>query len=163
MLERLARVRREAEAFRARHGVEPTPADIAAAAELDLHAVARALASELEIVPLDGAAEFRALEPHRRDDTEAVPPSLVDTRTSLDALLHADLRRHLLAGLEQLDRRQARIIDLRFGISDGDPLTLEEVGQMHGVTRERIRQIESKALNRLPRHMPSRHFGRMVP
>lgn len=77
--------------------------------------------------------------------------SLVDERT-LDPEVCAEraaLRRTLLGMLEDLDERQRKLIILRFGLMGGDPMTLEEVGQYFGVTRERIRQIESKTIRRL--------------
>jgi RNA polymerase primary sigma factor len=51
--------------------------------------------------------------------------------------------------LETLSEREAGVVRLRFGLTDGQPRTLDEIGQVYGVTRERIRQIEAKALRKL--------------
>jgi RNA polymerase primary sigma factor len=59
------------------------------------------------------------------------------------------LRGHLSEVLNGLNERERRILELRYGLSDGCPRTLEEVGQQYNVTRERIRQIEAKALRKL--------------
>ncbi len=64
------------------------------------------------------------------------------------------LRRELMSVLKSLTPREERVITLRFGLDDGRPRTLEELGKEFNVTRERIRQIEAKALRKL-RH-PSR-------
>ena len=64
------------------------------------------------------------------------------------------LKEEIGAGLQTLDERERKILELRFGIHDGTSRTLEEVGSEFNVTRERVRQIESKALRKL-RH-PSR-------
>ncbi|MDY6456807.1 sigma-70 family RNA polymerase sigma factor [Acinetobacter faecalis] len=69
-----------------------------------------------------------------------------------DEILAADLRRAIYKLLADLDERQAKILELRFGLKDDNDLTLEEVGSQFNVTRERIRQIEAKALNKL-RHI----------
>ena len=53
------------------------------------------------------------------------------------------------AALENLSEREAGVIRLRFGLTDGEPRTLDLIGQVYGVTRERIRQIEAKALRKL--------------
>jgi RNA polymerase primary sigma factor len=79
------------------------------------------------------------------DDEAPPPPAMAD---------NAILRGRLEEILETLQPREARILRLRFGLQDGRNYTLEEVGQKFGLTRERIRQIEAHALNRL-RH-PSR-------
>jgi RNA polymerase primary sigma factor len=126
--------------------------------------VKRVLAAECEMMPLDEVEE----SPGEDRDAPALadrpaPAGLVAPETQLDAALHTDLRCWLLAGLQRLDQRQARILDLRFGLIDKEPLTLEEVGQMYGVTRERIRQIEAKALGLLPRHLPTRRFEHLSP
>jgi RNA polymerase primary sigma factor len=71
-----------------------------------------------------------------------------------DAAIHLNLRDQIASILRTLTPREERIIRLRFGLDDGSQHTLEEVGQVFAVTRERIRQIEAKALRKL-RH-PSR-------
>lgn len=60
-----------------------------------------------------------------------------------------ELREILIKAVRQLEPRQAKIINLRFGLETGKPLTLDEVGTIYGVTRERIRQVETRALKRL--------------
>ncbi|MBI0436076.1 sigma-70 family RNA polymerase sigma factor [Roseomonas sp. KE0001] len=164
LLERMAKTRRHADAFRVKHGFKPSSLDLAQVTELDVRAVERALAAEREVMPLEEAAGLSAAADHEPGLTrEACVPELVDPETPLATVLQNDLRLALLDALQKLDQRAARILDLRFGITDGHPLTLEEVGQSYRVTRERIRQIEAKALDRLPRHLPSRHFESMVP
>jgi RNA polymerase sigma factor (sigma-70 family) len=156
MLERLIKAKRVSESLRAKNGEKPTLQDLAVALETDVTSVERVFAADLEGVGFeDMEGEF--------DEGAPVLAQLVDEATPLTALLHEDLRLILAASLRTLDARQARIIDLRFGLTDGDPLTLEELGQTYGVTRERIRQIEAKTLKRLPRLLPTRHFGNLVP
>jgi RNA polymerase primary sigma factor len=62
------------------------------------------------------------------------------------------LRQHLEAVLSTLGERERKVVQLRYGLGDGRPRTLEEIGQIFGVTRERIRQIESKTLSKLRHH-----------
>ena len=69
-----------------------------------------------------------------------------------EAILAADLRRAIYKQLAELDERPAKILELRFGLKDDNDLTLEEIGSQFNVTRERIRQIEAKALKKL-RHI----------
>ena len=71
-----------------------------------------------------------------------------------DAAIHLNLKEHLASVLKTLTPREEKVIKMRFGLDDGSEHTLEEVGQSFAVTRERIRQIEAKALRKL-RH-PSR-------
>ncbi len=80
------------------------------------------------------------------EDKAVVSPS--------DAAISLSLKETMASMLKKLDAREERIIRMRFGFEDGNPRTLEEVGQVFAVTRERIRQIEAKALRKL-RH-PSR-------
>ena len=72
----------------------------------------------------------------------------------LDAVINVSLKKEIEDILKTLTPREEMVIKLRFGIGDGSERTLEEVGQIFSVTRERIRQIEAKALRKL-RH-PSR-------
>jgi RNA polymerase primary sigma factor len=75
-----------------------------------------------------------------------------------DAAIHLNLKEHLASVLKTLTPREERIIKMRFGLEDGNELTLEQVGQSFAVTRERIRQIEAKALRKLRHHSRSRRF-----
>lgn len=75
------------------------------------------------------------------EDTSAPNPE----ESASEALMHEDLRK----GLEELPPREARVLQLRYGLIDGEALTLNEVGRRMGITRERARQLESQALRRL--------------
>ncbi len=66
-----------------------------------------------------------------------------------DAAASGMLRQQIAAALDQLSERERRVLELRYGLTDGQPRTLEEVGKAFGVTRERVRQIEVKALRKL--------------
>jgi RNA polymerase primary sigma factor len=90
----------------------------------------------------DGDSEFGDLI----EDSEAVEPGEAVSFTLLQEQLHAVLG--------TLSEREAGVVALRFGLADGQPKTFDEIGKVYGVSRERIRQIESKAMYRL-RH-PSR-------
>jgi RNA polymerase primary sigma factor len=84
------------------------------------------------------------------EDTQAV--------NALDAAAASLLREKLSGVLNTLTERERRILELRFGLVDGDRKTLEEVGKQYRVTRERIRQIEAKALRKLRHPTRSRHL-----
>jgi len=80
------------------------------------------------------------------EDFEAIQP--------VDAVTFTLLQEQLHSMLGTLSEREAGVVSMRFGLTDGQPKTLDEIGKIYGVTRERIRQIESKAMAKL-RH-PSR-------
>ena len=130
------------------HGREPTPEEIGAEMELTPEKVREILKISQEPVSLEtpiGEEEDSQLGDFI-EDQEAVVPA--------DAASFSLLQQQLRHILETLSDRERKVIELRFGLKDGHPRTLEEVGKVFGVTRERIRQIESKTLSKL-RH-PSR-------
>jgi RNA polymerase primary sigma factor len=70
-----------------------------------------------------------------------------------DALVESDSLRHVMTMLETMDPREATVLRMRFGLDNNDPRTLKEIGEQLGLTRERVRQIESEALNRMAESM----------
>jgi RNA polymerase primary sigma factor len=84
------------------------------------------------------------------EDTQAIPPAEAATMTLLQEQLHSVL--------DTLPEREADVVSMRFGLADGQPKTLGEIGQAYGVTRERIRQIESQAMTKLRNPSRSRRL-----
>ena len=129
-------------------GREPTPEEVGAEMEITPEKVREILKISQEPVSLEtpiGEEEDSQLGDFI-EDQEAIVPA--------DAASFSLLQQQLRTILETLSDRERKVIELRFGLKDGHPRTLEEVGKVFGVTRERIRQIESKTLSKL-RH-PSR-------
>jgi RNA polymerase primary sigma factor len=126
-----------------RNGREPSIEEIAAAVgvsieeTMSLRVVARHPVSLHE--PLGGDGE-RALEDFLDD------PSAMNPGTAVDQHL---LRERIAEVLRSLTPREREVIELRFGLRDGQPRTLEEVARTYGITRERIRQIEARGLLKL--------------
>jgi RNA polymerase primary sigma factor len=129
-------------------GREPTPEEIGEKMEMTAERVREILKISQEPVSLEtpiGEEEDSQLGDFIEDGEAVVPP---------DAASFSMLQEQLAKVLDSLSERERKVIELRFGLEDGHPRTLEEVGREFGVTRERIRQIEAKALRKL-RH-PSR-------
>ena len=129
-------------------GREPTPEEIGEKMEMTADRVREILKISQEPVSLEtpiGEEEDSQLGDFIEDGEAVVPP---------DAASFSMLQEQLSKVLDGLAERERKVIELRFGLVDGHPRTLEEVGREFGVTRERIRQIESKTLCKL-RH-PSR-------
>ena len=129
-------------------GREPTPEEIAAEMEIPVERVREILKISQEPVSLEtpiGEEEDSHLGDFIQDDNVPVPA---------DAATFTLLKEQLGEVLETLTDREKKVLELRFGLEDGRSRTLEEVGKEFNVTRERIRQIEAKALRKL-RH-PSR-------
>ena len=129
-------------------GRDPTPEEIAAEMDMTPERVREIQKISQEPVSLEtpiGEEEDSQLGDFIEDTQAEVPP---------DAASFSMLQEQLNQVLDTLAERERRVIELRFGLVDGHPRTLEEVGREFGVTRERIRQIESKTLAKL-RH-PSR-------
>jgi RNA polymerase primary sigma factor len=129
-------------------GREPTPAELAAELDMTPAKVIEVQKHGREPISLhtplgeDGEAELADLI----EDTEAIQPG--------EAASFTLLREQLQQLLSTLSEREAGVVSMRFGLTDGQPKTLEQIGKVYGVTRERIRQIESKTMSKL-RH-PSR-------
>ena len=129
-------------------GREPTPEELAKEMDitpekvLEVQQYAREPISLDQTIGEDGSSQLGDFI----EDSEAV--------VAVDAVSFGLLREQLHSVLATLSEREAGVVRLRFGLTDGQPRTLDEIGQVYGVTRERIRQIESKTMHKL-RH-PSR-------
>jgi RNA polymerase primary sigma factor len=115
----------------------------------DAASTARVLKAEKKIAWIDDAEESAAAEYESVRDPGETPYEIE---------LRAIFRRHLAKVMEDMEDRQVDVIMRRFGFEDGSPETLEDIGQAYGVTRERIRQIESKAMARLTHPVRSRQL-----
>ena len=129
-------------------GREPSPEEVASRVDMPVERVREIMKVSQEPVSLEtpiGEEEDSHLGDFIQDDQVAVPA---------DAATFTMLHEQLMEVLDTLTEREQKVLRLRFGLDDGRPRTLEEVGREFNVTRERIRQIEAKALRKL-RH-PSR-------
>ncbi|MDO5014888.1 MAG: RNA polymerase sigma factor RpoD [Clostridia bacterium] len=148
MVETINKVKKTGSKLLHENGREPTDEEIAERLDMTVDKVRDIQRVSQEPVSLDtpiGEEE----DSHLGDfipDEDAVTPA--------DAASNLMLKEQLAEVLDSLNEREARVLSLRFGLNDGRPRTLEEVGKEFDVTRERIRQIEAKALRKL-RH-PSR-------
>jgi RNA polymerase primary sigma factor len=148
MSEKLLKLRRTSQEMEQTLGREPTPEELAEALELPPERVHRYLRTAVRPLSLEqpvGEEEESTLGQFIEDDDSPEPSERAEQsllREKLDDLL------------DTLQPREERILRLRYGLLDGHTYTLQEVGEMFGLTRERIRQIEQEALARL-RH-PSR-------
>jgi RNA polymerase primary sigma factor len=145
VINKLARVQRQ---MLQDLGREPTPEELAKELDMTPEKVVEVQKYGREPISLhtplgeDGDSEFGDLI----EDSEAVVPA--------DAVSFTLLQEQLHQVLDTLSEREAGVVSMRFGLQDGQPKTLDEIGKVYGVTRERIRQIESKTMSKL-RH-PSR-------
>ena len=145
VINKLARVQRQ---MLQDLGREPTPEELAKELDMTPEKVVEVQKYGREPISLhtplgeDGDSEFGDLI----EDSEAVVPA--------DAVNFTLLQEQLNDVLDTLSEREAGVVSMRFGLTDGQPKTLDEIGKVYGVTRERIRQIESKTMSKL-RH-PSR-------
>lgn len=148
MVETINKVKKANSQLLHQNGKEPTPEEIADFLDMPAEKVREILRVSQEPVSLEtpiGEEEDSHLGDFIPDD-EALAPA--------DAASMSLLKEQLDDVLKTLTPREAKVLSLRFGLKDGNPKTLEEVGKEFNVTRERIRQIEAKALRKL-RH-PSR-------
>lgn len=148
MVEVINKVVRTQKALLQENGREPSEEEIAEAAGLELEKVQEALKYTGDTVSLDtpvGEEENTSIGDFIEDGNTKAPEQSAMETVRNECLMEA---------LETLTEREQYVITMRFGLADGIPHTLEEVGQTMGVTRERIRQIEAKSLKKL--RAPSR-------
>ncbi len=132
---------------------EPTNDEIAAAMEMDVDKVEHIMKIKQDISSLDASV--------RDDDEDSVLGDFIedeDTKTPTESASEQLLKEQVKQILSTLTEREQKILKLRFGLEDGKSHTLEEVGQEFSVTRERIRQIEAKALAKLRKHKDTRRL-----
>ncbi|MBQ4348748.1 MAG: RNA polymerase sigma factor RpoD [Clostridia bacterium] len=152
MVETINKVKKASNMLLHRDGKEPTPEDIAKELGLSVDKVREILRISQEPVSLEtpiGEEE----DSHLGDfipDEDALSPA--------DAAAMTFLKTKVNEVLETLTPREAEVLRLRFGLGEGTPQTLEEVGKAFNVTRERIRQIEAKALRKLRHPSRSKHL-----
>ena len=143
MVETINKVKKANSQLLHENGRDPTPEEIAERLNMPADKVREILRVAQEPVSLEtpiGEEEDSHLGDFIPDDTSLSP---------IDAATMDALKRDLAAVLKTLTDREANVLRMRFGLDDGQPKTLEEVGIKFGVTRERIRQIEAKALRKL--------------
>ncbi len=148
MVEIIHKIRRITKQLAQELGREPTTSEIAERLEMPVEKVKKILRISIDPVSLDapiGEDEDGKLTDFIQDEKTPLPEKDVSRRL---------LQEQLNEVLSELTDRERRVLILRFGLEDGCPRTLEEVGRTFGVTRERIRQIEAKALKKL--RTPSR-------
>ncbi|GCB49620.1 RNA polymerase sigma factor [Streptomyces sp. NL15-2K] len=143
LINRVVRVQRR---MLQERGYEPTPAEVAAHLDLPPERVSEVLRLAQEPVSLHA--------PVGEEDEVALGDLIEDgdATSPVESAAFLLLREHLEAVLSTLGERERKVVQLRYGLADGRPRTLEEIGRIFGVTRERIRQIESKTLNKLRDH-----------
>ncbi|MER5989785.1 RNA polymerase sigma factor [Streptomyces viridosporus] len=143
LINRVVRVQRR---MLQERGREPTPEEVAAHLDLPPERVGEVLRLAQEPVSLHA--------PVGEEDDVALGDLIEDgdAASPVESAAFLLLREHLEAVLSTLGERERKVVQLRYGLVDGRPRTLEEIGRIFGVTRERIRQIESKTLNKLRDH-----------
>ncbi|MFE3771525.1 RNA polymerase sigma factor [Streptomyces sp. NPDC059122] len=143
LINRVVRVQRR---MLQERGCEPTPEEVAAHLGLTPERVTDVLRLAQEPVSLHA--------PVGEEDDVALGDLIEDgdAASPVESAAFLLLREHLDAVLSTLAERERKVVQLRYGLADGRPRTLEEIGRIFGVTRERIRQIESKTLGKLRDH-----------
>ncbi|MGV9786381.1 RNA polymerase sigma factor [Streptomyces sp. NPDC003435] len=143
LINRVVRVQRR---MLQERGYEPTPEEVGAHLDLPPERVREVLRLAQEPVSLHA--------PVGEEDDVAFGDLIEDgdAASPVESAAFLLLRQHLEAVLSTLGERERKVVQLRYGLADGRPRTLEEIGRLFGVTRERIRQIESKTLSKLRDH-----------
>jgi RNA polymerase primary sigma factor len=143
MIENINKINKVSKEFVQEFGVEPGPEEISKRSKIPLDKVKGILKISKEPISIEtpiGEEDDTMLKDFIEDKANISP---------LDAVIHEDLRSHIDKVLCTLSHKEEMVIRKRFGIGEDSPHTLEEVGQEFDVTRERIRQIEVKAIRKL--------------
>lgn len=157
IFEKLQRAERMTKAFETAAGREPTLDELAERMEMPRHKLAALLRIAPEPTRVDESPVDELISIDARDAYWLPDPS--DVVEARQVRLAID---RYISSLSTKDHKQEQILRLRYGIGVGEALTLDEVGQRFGVTRERIRQIEAKALRALKRPARSEPFSRLI-
>lgn len=147
MIETITKVSRASRALMQDFGREPTYEEIADFLDLPVEKVKQAIGAAREPISID--------KPIGKEEDNFIADFLVDEvqKTPFEFAREALLKDKIDEVLETLTKRERKVIEFRFGLGNHPPKTLEEVGQIFNVTRERIRQIEAKALRKLQHPM----------
>ena len=156
MFQSISMLKAKSEEIRQKTGREPTTEELAAAVDLSVEETERIMKTWKHPISLDtpvGESEDSSYGDFLEDASEGTPA---------DSAMHQMLRDKIGHVLKSLTYREREIIKLRYGLGDGYSYTLEETGRIFKVTRERIRQIESKALRKLQHTTRSEHLRGFV-
>ena len=158
IMEIVNKVKKNMRIFVQEHGREPLAEELADKVDLPVHRIEEVIRLTQEPVSLEvsvGNKDDTSLEKYISND-DAVSPE--------EAVIDTLLREQINSVLDALSEREQMVIKLRFGLEDGIPRSLEEIGRIIGVTRERIRQVEEKALKKLRANSTPKlkdYYGRM--
>jgi RNA polymerase primary sigma factor len=156
MFQSISTIKATSEKLRQKKGREPTMEELSRAVGLSLEETQRIMKTWKHPISLDtpvGESENSSFGDFLQDRSEHTPP---------ESAMHGILKDKINGVLKTLTYREREIIKLRFGLGDGYSYTLEETGVIFKVTRERIRQIEAKALHKLQHHTRSSHLRSFV-
>ncbi|MBI3861422.1 MAG: sigma-70 family RNA polymerase sigma factor [Planctomycetia bacterium] len=156
MFQAISTIKTKSEEFRQKKGRDPTVEELAKAAGLSVEETQRVMQTWKQPVSLDipvGESDNTSLGDFLEDGSEHTPP---------ESAMHGILKEKINVVLKTLTYREREIIRLRYGLGDGYSYTLEETGRIFKVTRERIRQIEAKALLKLQNQARSHHLRGFV-
>jgi RNA polymerase primary sigma factor len=143
VLDAIKKINKAIKEFVSNHGYEPSDAEIGKMVDMDAERVSRMMQVAKDAVSLDAPVS---------DDDEATVGSYIEdenAENAFDKINSNDITKVVSDALSTLNPREERVLRMRFGIGTMDEHTLEEIGKKFNVTRERVRQIESKALQRL--------------
>jgi len=157
MTETMRKVSKTARELFKEKGRKPTPKEIAKAIDLPLDTVKLALRSSKKTISLDA--------PIGDEDSDSTLGQFIEheaAESPMETMLEKDLSDQTRKVLSTLDPREEKVVRMRFGIGEDRVYTLEEIGEYFDVTRERIRQIEAKALRKLRHPLRSRNLQELI-